>query len=159
MRSTTVQTFDRADVIVPNSDLITNQVTNLTLTNRQARIILPVGVAYGSDVPLVMHTLVTCAKDNPAVMNMPAPQVLFRRFGDSALNFELRVWIWNVDNRLTVESGLHQEIDHRFREAGIVIAFPQRDLHVRSVDNLAGSWLGHPMGQPAPLASDHTAGE
>lgn len=91
LRSTVVQTFDRADVIVPNSDLITKQVTNWTLTNRQARVHVPVGVAYGSDVPLVMHTLATCAQDHPAVMDLPEPQVLFRRFGDSTLDFELRV--------------------------------------------------------------------
>ena len=93
------------------------------------------------------------------MMNMPAPQVLFRRFGDSSLDFALRLWIGNVDDRLTVEGGRQQEIDRRFREAGIVITFPQRDPYVHSVDRLAGSKVGHLMGPLAPLASDNTAHE
>jgi potassium efflux system protein len=133
LRSTTVRTFDQADVIVPNSDLITNQVTNWTLTDRHAREILAVGVAYGSDVMLVMRTLKECALAHPGVMKSPEPQVLFRNFGDSALEFELRAWVADVDTRLQVASDLHQDIDRRFREAGIVIPFPQRDLHVFGV--------------------------
>ena len=130
LRSTTVQTFDQADVIVPNADLVTNQVTNWTLSNRQARLIIPVGVAYGSDVPLVMETLTTCARANSKVAQTPPPQVLFLGFGESSLDFELRVWVVDVGDRLTVKSELHQEIDRSFREAGIVIAFPQRDVHL-----------------------------
>jgi potassium efflux system protein len=133
LRSTTVRTFDEADVIVPNTDLITNQVTNWTLTDRYARAMIAVGVAYGSDVTLVMQTLQECALAHPGVMRNPAPQVVFQSFGDSALNFELRVWVANVDNRLQVASDLHQDIDRRFRQAAIAIPFPQRDLHVRSV--------------------------
>jgi small-conductance mechanosensitive channel len=135
LRSTTVRTLDRADVIIPNSDLITNQVTNWTLTDRHAERAIAVGVAYGSDVALVMQTLKECALAHPGVMKSPEPRVLFRSFGDSALNFELRVWIADVDNRLQVESDLHQEIDRRFRQAGIEIPFPQQDLHVRSIEN------------------------
>jgi potassium efflux system protein len=137
LRATTVQTFDQADVIIPNADLISNQVTNWTLSNRQARLIIPVGVAYGSDVPLVIETLMACAGTHSMVAKMPAPQVLFLNFGESSLNFELRVWILDVDHRLTTQSELHQEIDRRFREAKIEIAFPQRDLHLRSVDESA----------------------
>ena len=145
LRATTVQTLDQADVILPNSDLINHQVTNWTLTNRHARIAIPVGVAYGSDVPLVMQTLAACSTDNVAVMDAPEPSVLFRRFGDSTLDFELRVWIWNVDNRLQVISERQQEIDRRFRAAGIEIAFPQRDLHIRSVDMPAAAGLPLPL--------------
>jgi potassium efflux system protein len=134
LRATTVQTLEQADVILPNSDLINRQVTNWTLTNRHARITIPVGVAYGSDVPLVMQTLAACSAENSMLMDTPRPLVLFRQFGDSSLDFELRVWIWNVDNRMQAVSELHQEIERRFREAGIEIAFPQRDLHIRSVD-------------------------
>jgi potassium efflux system protein len=135
LRSTTIRTFDQADVIVPNTDLITNQVTNWTLTDRRARGIIPVGVAYGSDVPLVMQTLKECALAHPGVMKSPEPLILFRSFGDSSLNFELRAWVANVDHRLQIVSDLHQDIDRRFRQAGIEIPFPQRDLHVRSVEN------------------------
>jgi len=134
LRATTVQTFDQADVIIPNADLISNQVTNWTLTNRRARLIIPVGVAYGSDVPLVIETLMACADAHTMVAKTPSPQVLFLKFGESSLDFELRVWISDVDYRLTTQSELHQEIDRRFREAKIEIAFPQRDMHLRSMD-------------------------
>ena len=137
LRATTVQTFDQADLIIPNADLTTNQVTNWTLSNRQVRLIIPVGVAYGSDVPLVMKILTECAQANERVVKKPEPGVLFLRFGESSLDFELRVWVTDTDYRLVTRSQLHQEIDRRFREKNIVIAFPQRDLHVRGVDESA----------------------
>jgi potassium efflux system protein len=148
LRSTRVRTFDQADVIVPNTALITNQVTNWTLTDRHARELVAVGVAYGSDVTLVMQTLKECALSHPGVMKSPEPQVLFRSFGDSALDFELRAWVADVDTRLQVASDLNQAIDRRFREAGIVIPFPQRDLHVHSVaqtDNAAATGVSAPV--------------
>jgi potassium-dependent mechanosensitive channel len=134
LRSTTVRTLDQADVIVPNTDLVTNQVTNWTLTDRHARTTIPVGVAYRSDVNLVMQTLKECALAHPEVLKTPQPEILFRSFGDSALNFELRAWVKDVDRRLQVASDLNQDIDRRFHEAGIEIPFPQRDVHVRSVE-------------------------
>jgi potassium-dependent mechanosensitive channel len=135
LRSTMVRTRDQADVIVPNTDLIANQVTNWTLTSRHAERTIAVGVAYGSDVPLVMQILKECALAHPGVMKSPEPQVLFQNFGDSSLDFTLEAWIVDVDDRLEIESDLRQEIDRRFRQAGIEIPFPQRDLHVRSVEN------------------------
>lgn len=134
LRSATVQTFDQADLIIPNADLVTNPVTNWTLSNRRIRLKIPVGVAYGSDIPLVIKTLMTCAKANSRVAETPAPQVLFLKFGDSALEFELRVLATNADYMMVIRSELHQEIDRSFREAKIEIAFPQRDLHLRSMD-------------------------
>jgi small-conductance mechanosensitive channel len=134
LRATTIQTFDQADLIVPNADLTTNQVTNWTLSSRQVRLIIPVGVEYGSDVPRVFEILSECAKDNEMVAKNPEPVVLFQEFGESSLNFELRVWVKDTDFRLRTRSQLHQEIDKRFREANITIAFPQRDLHLRSMD-------------------------
>jgi len=134
LRATTVQTLEQADVIIPNADLVSTQVVNWTLSNRRVRLIIPVGVAYGSDVSLVMETLLASAKDNSKITVSPSPQVLFLNFGESSLDFELRVWVLDADNRLVVSSELHQEIDRRFREAKIEIAFPQRDLHLRSVD-------------------------
>jgi small-conductance mechanosensitive channel len=133
LRATTVQTFDQADVIIPNADLITNQVTNWTLSNRRVRLIVPVGVAYGSDVALVMETLMACGGASSNVAKTPAPQVLFLRFGESSLDFELRVWVLDAEERIKVQSELHQAIDRSFREAKIEIAFPQRDLHLRSL--------------------------
>jgi len=106
-------------MIVPNSDLITSQVTNWTLGDRHARSIIPVNVTHESDVPLIMQTLKECALAHPGVMKSPEPQILFRSFGDSSRNFELRVWVADVDNRLQVESDLQQDIDRRFRQASI----------------------------------------
>ena len=134
LRATIVQTFDQADVIIPNADLVANPVINWTLSNRRVRLIIQVGVAYGSDISLVIETLVACAKQNSHLAEEPTPQVLFLNFGESALEFELRVWVLDADDRLVVSSELHQEIDRRFREAKIEIAFPQRDLHLRSRD-------------------------
>ncbi|MHC5100282.1 MAG: mechanosensitive ion channel family protein [Planctomycetota bacterium] len=139
LRATTVRTFDQADLIIPNADLTTNQVTNWTLSSRQVRLIIPVGVAYGSDVPLVFEILTECAKANEKVAKTPEPVVLFLKFGESSLDFELRVWIIDTDYRLMVRSQLHQEIDRRFREANIVIAFPQRDVHLRSPNESVAS--------------------
>ena len=135
LRATTVQTLDQADVMIPNADLVNSQVTNWTLSNRQVRVSIPVGVVYGSDVTLVMEKLMACAKANLLISENPLPQVLFLEFGNSSLNFELRVWVLDADDRLKVGSELHQEIDRSFREAGIVIAFPQLDMHLRSVDD------------------------
>jgi small-conductance mechanosensitive channel len=147
LRATVVRTFDRSEVVVPNADLVSNQVTNWTLTDRYMRIRLNVGVAYGSDVLLVIQTLQECALDNPMVVSNPPPQVLFMEFGESSLDFEVRIWINEIDNMMIVRSELNQEIDRRFRELGIEIAFPQRDLHLRSVDEPAASALFPPGSQ------------
>lgn len=134
LRATVVETFDRAEVIVPNSDLVSGQVTNWTLGNRLNRLVIPVGIAYGSDVPLAMKILEEVGRGNPRVLRDPPPEVYFVAFGASSLDFELRVWLADVQERFLLRSELHQEIDRRFREAKVEIAFPQRDLHLRSVD-------------------------
>jgi small-conductance mechanosensitive channel len=159
LRATVVKTFDRSDVVVPNSDLVSNQVTNWTLSDRFMRITIPVGVVYGSDVPLVMQTLKECAYDNPMVVSNPTPQILFMSFGDSSLDFQVRVWIHDVDNMFAARSELHQEIDRRFRESGIEIAFPQRDLHLRSVDESAASTILHRGIQNPRSASGQEGGD
>jgi len=135
LRATVVETFDNAEIVVPNADLITSQVTNWTLAERRRRLKLPVGVAYGSDVALVMQTLVECAEDHVLVLSDPKPVVIFFGFGDSALDFELRVWISDFDQRRQVQTEINQDIDQRFRDLDIEIPFPQRDLHLRSVDS------------------------
>jgi len=138
IRSTQIETFDRADVIVPNSELISNQVTNWMLHDPWGRVIVPVGVAYGSDVEKVRDLLLKIAREHPLVITdssrVSPPRVLFRSFGDSALNFELRCFIRNVDQRLVTLSELNFAIEKALREAGIQIPFPQRDLHLRSLD-------------------------
>ncbi|GMQ90445.1 MAG: hypothetical protein BMS9Abin10_0823 [Gammaproteobacteria bacterium] len=135
IRSTQIQTFDRADVIVPNSDLISNQVTNWMLYDPLGRVKVRVGVAYGSDTEKVRHILLAVAREHPSVIqdeSAPEPQVLFLGFGDSSLDFELRCHIEHIDYRLLVISDLNFAIDKAFREQGVEIPFPQRDLHVRT---------------------------
>jgi potassium efflux system protein len=139
LRSTTVTTFDEADLIIPNADLINNKVMNWTLTNRQIRLRVPIGVAYGSDVSLTVETILTCAKKQTEVLKAPVPHVLFMDFGDSSLDFELRVWIQDVQRKMQVRSALYYDIEQQFRELNIVIPFPQRDLHLPGFDNSAGS--------------------
>ena len=134
LRATRVLTFDRADVMIPNADLITQQVINWTFSDRFARLKLPVGVAYGSDTAQVLDILMGVANEDKAVVQYPAPNAFFRGFGDSSLNFELRVYLLDLDNYFSVYGRLYQEIERRLREAGITIPFPQRDLHVVSVD-------------------------
>ncbi|MGA9573864.1 MAG: mechanosensitive ion channel domain-containing protein [Lysobacterales bacterium] len=135
IRTTTIRTFDRADVIVPNSDLISGQVTNWTLGNSWGRLILPIGVAYGSDVETVIKTLVDIANNHAEVIKgnpqLPDPYVLFLAFGDSSLNFELRVILRDVNRRLYVTSDLNRDINTAFNKLGIEIPFPQRDVNFR----------------------------
>ncbi len=153
LRSTVVQTYDNSEIVVPNSDLITNQVTNWTLAERRMRFRLPVGVAYGSDVQLVIDTLLQCAADNDLVLKYPAPKVLFRNFGGSSLDFELRAWVADFDSRLQAISDLHREIDRRFRELKIEIPFPQTDLHLRTIDQPATTALNNGTSKPLPPVS------
>ncbi|MBI1194228.1 MAG: mechanosensitive ion channel [Gammaproteobacteria bacterium] len=138
IRSTQIETFDRMDVIVPNSDLIASQVKNWMLTNPWGRVRVPVGVAYGSDVEKVKEILLAVANAHPLVMTdgirVSEPVVLFQAFGESSLDFELRCFIRDVEKRLHVTSDLNFAIDAAFRKAGVEIPFPQRDLHLRSVD-------------------------
>ena len=137
IRSTTVQTFDRADVIVPNSELISGQVTNWTLGTPRGRICLPVGVAYGSDTARVKDLLLETAEAHPEVVrndqNWPKPNVLFLAFGASSLDFELRVIVRNIGEKMQVTSDLNFAIDQAFRDNGIEIPFPQQDLYLKQV--------------------------
>ena len=130
VRSTEIETFNRASVIVPNSELISTAVTNWTHKNRMAREILKVGVAYGSDTRQVARILAGCAEQHPRVLKVPPPVVYFLGFGDSSLEFELRCFIGDTDDFVVVLSDLHFAADQAFREAGIKIPFPQRDLHL-----------------------------
>ncbi len=135
IRSTLIQTFDRADVIVPNSELISGQVTNWMLHDARGRIRVPVGVAYGSDTKQVQDILLHIAEEHPTVItdgSMTPPKVLFMNFGDSSLNFELRAFIRNIDERLQVVSDINFAIDAAFREANIEIPFPQREVHLHN---------------------------
>jgi len=132
VRSTVVQTFDNASLIIPNSDMISNQVTNWSFKDLRLRRNILVGVAYGSNTELVRQTLLEIARGHPKALKRPKPEVLFEDFGDSALIFKLRLWS-TIEHFITVETDVRFEIDRLFRERNIEIAFPQRDIHIRSV--------------------------
>jgi small-conductance mechanosensitive channel len=134
IRASKVRTFDGADVIVPNGDLISARVTNWTLSDRKRRVILPVGVAYGTPPRRVLELLAEVAHSHPAVLSEPAPSVLFRGFGDSSLNFEIRAF--TEEDWLRVMSELAVSTTEALEAAGITIPFPQRDLHLRNIPEL-----------------------
>jgi len=132
MRATRVITRDGISVLVPNSKLISDEVRNLSAPSSDNRLRVAVGVAYGSDTALVRETLLEVAARDDRVLDEPAPLVLFREFGESALNFDLCVWLADPRPRPIVSSDLRFAIDRAFRERDITIAFPQRDLHLVS---------------------------
>lgn len=134
-RSSTVRTFDGAEVIVPNANLISEPVVNWTLSDRRRRLDLEVGVAYGTDPEIVLDLLRGVAEANSSVLDTPAPEALFLGFGDSSLNFRLRVWIPRFEESYTIRSEMGVAINAALRNAAISIPFPQRDLHVRSVES------------------------
>ena len=138
IRSSTVRSFQGAEVIVPNADLISQQVTNWTLSDRKRRIEIPVGVAYGTDPDRVLEILTEVARNSDDVLPTPEPYALFSGFGDSSLNFELRAWTDDFDNFLRVKSGISARIGAALKEAAITIPFPQRDLHVRTLPPTGG---------------------
>ena len=147
LRATTVQTFDNAEVVIPNSQLISGSVTNWTLAEKKVRVRVPVGVAY--------EILMGCAEANPIVLSSPKPVALFLSFGASSLDFELRVWIANFNDKPLVLSELNQDIESEFQLAGIEIPFPQTDLHLRSVDQQAAESL---YGAQRPLKDGQAPG-
>jgi small-conductance mechanosensitive channel len=132
VRSSTVRTFQGADVIVPNSTFISAQVVNWTRSDRWRRVDIQLGVAYGTEPAKVMALLLEIGKSCPAVAATPAPTAFFTGLGDSALKFELRVWT-SVDDWVATASTLRASIHEVLPRAGIVLAFPQLDLWVRAV--------------------------
>jgi potassium-dependent mechanosensitive channel len=131
VRSTEIETFDRASVILPNSLLIGSPVMNWTHKNRLMRVVIKVGVAYGSDTRKVCETLLRCAAQTPQVLESPEPVVAFMGFGDSSLDFELRCIVADTDHLIPTTTALHLAIDDAFRAEGIAIPFPQRDVNLK----------------------------
>jgi potassium efflux system protein len=133
-RATTITDFDRKELVVPNKEFITGQLINWSLSDNILRLVIPVGIAYGSNVELAEAKLLEAAKECQYVLKEPEPSVLFDNFGDNALQLQLRVFIAAFEHWLRTRHAVHKAIDAKFREAGIEISFPQRDLHLRTVD-------------------------
>ena len=131
-RSTRIRRVDGVHLLIPNSKLLEETVTNWTLVDRLLRSSVRIGVAYGSDVELVRDTLLAVMNDNEEILQDPLPQVIFEDFGDNALIFDAFFWIHAIADRSAriIRSTLRFEIDRAFREKQITIAFPQRDIHV-----------------------------
>lgn len=130
VRSTEVETFAKASVIIPNSEMISTAVVNWTHKDISGRVEVLVGVAYGSDIDKVKEILVRVAKEHPETLPTPTPFVVFQNFGASSLDFELRAFLGRVERRVRVASDLREAIYHEFRDAGIEIPFPQTVLHI-----------------------------
>jgi potassium efflux system protein len=133
IRATTILDWNRKELIVPNKEFITGQLVNWSLSDPILRVEIKVGIAYGSDTDLAHKVLLEVAKGNPGVLDSPAPYVVFQDFGDSTLDFSLFVFIPSISALFRVRDGLNSAVDRAFRKAGIEIAFPQRDIHIRSV--------------------------
>ena len=132
IRATTIRDWDNKELLIPNKEIITGRLLNWSLSDTRLRISLPVGVAYGSDAALALKILAETVADDERVMEDPAPSIIFSGFGDSSLDLVCRFYIDDIDNLWPVKTGLHLEIYRRFEKAGIVISFPQRDVHLDS---------------------------
>jgi potassium efflux system protein len=133
-RATTIVNFDRKEYVIPNKDFITGRLVNWTLSDAINRIQFTVGVAYGSDVSKAKTLIFEICKSHPSIVDDPPTSITFEEFGDSTLNLVVRTFLGEVSSRLAVIDALHSQINTKFNEAGIEIAFPQHDLNLRTVD-------------------------
>jgi small-conductance mechanosensitive channel len=134
IRSSIIKTYDGSEVIVPNGNLISNELINWTLSDQRRRGEVRIGVAYGTDPQPVLDLLLEAAESNERVLDYPKPWAIFLGFGESSLDFRLLFWIADADTRLTIQSEVTVKVNQMIKEAGIEIPFPQRDLHLRSAD-------------------------
>ncbi len=137
IRATTITNWDRKEYVIPNKEFITGRTLNWTLSDKTNRIVINVGVAYGSDVDRAKQLLLETCEQHPLILKDPPTRVTFEEFGDNSLNLVVRTFLPDLENRLMVIDQLHTSIDTAFRQEKIEIAFPQRDLHLRSVDHSA----------------------
>ncbi|HPM79692.1 MAG TPA: mechanosensitive ion channel [Candidatus Anammoximicrobium sp.] len=150
IRATTITNWDRKEFVVPNKEFITGKVLNATLSDQVNRIVINVGVAYGSDTEQARNLLLRIAQGHPLLMKDPAPLATFEGFGDSALNLVLRAYMPTFENRLNVIHELHTAIHQEFKAAGLEIPFPQHDLHVRSIAPQCKLEFTQPAGNGVP---------
>jgi small-conductance mechanosensitive channel len=134
IRATVVRTRNNVEVIVPNEIFVTTQVKTYTKSTRETRILLPIGVSYNEDPKEVRRVVLETAVRHGLILKEPEPALLFRGFGDSSLNFDLAVWIDQPQHTMRVRSDLYYMIFETLKSHGIVIPFPQRDLHLKLSD-------------------------
>jgi len=132
IRATTLKDLDNREILIPNEALISERVMNWTLSSSITRLIVPVGIAYGSDTDAAREIMLDAVKDLPKVLKTPAANVLFMGFGDSSLDFQIRVYLNSFDERVPMTHVIHTEINKALEAAGIPIPFPQRDLNIVS---------------------------
>ena len=142
VRSTEIETFDRTAIIIPNADLISNAVTNWTHRDKLGRITIPVGVSYNEDPDRVLDILREATEDTQIVLREPPPLILFRGFGDSSLDFEVRAYLRDIGTALQAQTDLLRNIFAKFRAHGVEIPFPQRDLHLRTAGSDFRAFFG-----------------
>ncbi|MGR3437617.1 DUF3772 domain-containing protein [Salipiger abyssi] len=152
VRSTRIETFDRTELIVPNSDFVSGRVTNYTRSNVLGRVVMNVGVAYGTDTRKVEEVILRAVREHDMVLLNPEPMVTFEEFGADSLNFVIRAVIRDVGHILVVKSDFHHEIARRFKEEGIEIPFAQRDVWLRNPEVL----FDRDGGKAPKLAADRT---
>lgn len=133
IRATTITDWDRKEVIIPNKTFITNQLINWSLSDAITRVVLKIGIAYGSDTELAANLLLEIARDNPRVLDDPEPNAYFREFADSSLQIDLRVFVSTMADRIPVTDELNKAINKVFQKHNIEIAFPQLDVHLHRV--------------------------
>ncbi len=150
IRATTIVDWDNKELVVPNKEFVTGNLVNWTLTDANLRLVIGVGVAYGSDTRLVTELLYRVAEENENVLHEPEPVVVFNEFGDSSLNFELRLFVSDLTMYRRLRHDLHLAIDDLFRHHKVEIAFPQCDLHVKSMPVSSAEVLAGSLGPESP---------
>jgi potassium efflux system protein len=136
IRATTIRDFDRRELLVPNKEFITQQLLNWSLSDQVTRLTVEVGVAYGTDLDQVIAIAHEAAHQHPMILNDPAPLITFDEFGDNSLLIKVRFFLDQLDTRLVTSSELRLDINRRLNKAGIVVAFPQRDIHLDTSEPL-----------------------
>ncbi len=157
IRATTIVDWDNKELVVPNKEFVTGNLVNWTLTDANLRLVVAVGVAYGSNTRLVTKLLYQVAEENVNVLHEPGPAVVFNEFGDSSLNFELRLFVSDLTTYRRLRHDLHLAIDDLFRHHKVEIAFPQCDLHVKSVPVPSGGILTGPTVAESPDSQNAAA--
>ncbi len=165
IRASIIKTYDGSEVIVPNGNLISNELINWTLSDQRRRGEVRLGVAYGTDPQKVLDLLLEAAESNERVLDYPKPWAIFLGFGESSFDFRLLFWIADADTRLTIQSEVTVRINQMIKEAGIVIPFPQHDLHLRSADakifdriNMVDESISKKTGEQFPKAGKQKKG-